>query len=258
MLRQFADFWWPKIHRDIVLLTKTCKKCQESGKSIKPILKQKQFGKLPTSNKTNEEIAIDFASPFKVANSSKMYLIVSRDCKTGLPDAKLLRTPTTNKVIEFLTNYIANNNSIPRQIRTDPGTAFTSKKFEEIFYKTYNLPHNRPQGKWKFERLIRTITEILRTNKRIVLQKGNTELSEVLYTLRSTPKVNKITPAELQLGRKVTTVKDIITTKPQTIYTVSELDDKLELEMSDFQADQDSEILVRERVRESKLENDYN
>ena len=56
----------------------------------------------------------------------------------------------------------------------------------------------------------------------------------------------------------MTTVKDIITTKPQTIYTVSEMDDKLELEMSDFQADQDSEILVRERVRESKLVNDYN
>ena len=149
MLRQIADFWWPKIHRDIVLLTKTCKKCQEVGKSIKPLLRQKQFGKLPTSNKTNEEIAIDFASPFKVANSSKKYLIVSGDCKTGWPDAKLLRTPTTNKVIEFLTNYIANNNSIPRQIRTDPGTAFTSKKFKEIFYKTYNLPHNRPQRKWK-------------------------------------------------------------------------------------------------------------
>ena len=84
-------------------------------------------------------------------------------------------------------------------------------------------------GNGKVERVIRTITERLRTNKRIVLQKGNTELSEVLYTLRSTPKENKKTPAELQIGREVTTVKDIITTQPQTNYNVSELDYNLEL-----------------------------
>ena len=70
-------------------------------------------------------------------------------------------------------------------------------------------------------------------SKRIVLQKGNTELSELLYTLRSTPKSNKKTPEELQIERKISTVKDKITTKPQPNYNVSEIDDNLELEMSD-------------------------
>ena len=55
----------------------------------------------------------------------------------------------------------------------------------------------------------------------------------------------------------MTTVKDIITTTPQTNYTVSELDNRLELDMSDFPADQGSEFLVRERARGSKLENAY-
>ena len=57
MLRQIADIWWPKIHRDIVLLTKTCKQCQEAGVSVKPILRQKQFGKLPTPNKKLMKLA---------------------------------------------------------------------------------------------------------------------------------------------------------------------------------------------------------
>ena len=53
------------------------------------------------------------------------------------------------------------------------------------------------------------------------------------------------------------TAKDIITTKPQPNYNVSEVDHNLELEMSVFPADQDSEILERERARGSKLENVY-
>ena len=103
MLRQIADIWWPKLHRDIVLLTKTCKECQEAGVSVKPILRQKQFGKLPTPNKKIDEISLDFAGPFKIENSSEKYSIVSVDSKTGWSEAKFLRVPTINKVIEFLT-----------------------------------------------------------------------------------------------------------------------------------------------------------
>ena len=66
-----------------------------------------------------------------------------------------------------------------------------------------------------------------------------------------------MSPAELHENRKFTTVKDIITTKPQPNYNVSDKDSNFELEMSDFPADQDSEILVRERARGSKLEATY-
>ena len=119
MLQQIRDIWWPRIHRDITLLAKSCPNCQEAGKSIKPILKQNNFGKIPTPEETNDEIAIDFSGPFKIAASSKRYLIVSIDSKTGWQDAKFLRAPTTRKVIEFLQRYLADN-GIPKQIRTDP------------------------------------------------------------------------------------------------------------------------------------------
>ena len=129
MLRQITDIWWPRIHRDITLLTKSCSECQNACKSVYPVLSQKQFGKIPTPITINEEIALDFAGLFKIAHSTEKYLIVSVDSKSGWPDAKFLRAPTTAKLIEFLTNYIAVN-GIPQEIRTYPGTVFKSAKFQ--------------------------------------------------------------------------------------------------------------------------------
>ena len=37
---------------------------------MKPIKKQQNFGKMPTTEETNDEISIDFAGPFKIARSS--------------------------------------------------------------------------------------------------------------------------------------------------------------------------------------------
>ena len=62
---------------------------------------------------------------------TKEYLIVFVDSKTGWQDAKFLRAPTTAKVIEFLTKYIADN-GIPRQNCTDPGTASKGEKFKNF------------------------------------------------------------------------------------------------------------------------------
>ena len=100
---------------------------------------QKQFRKLQAPKEINEEVAIDFAEPFKIARSSKNYLIVLIDSKTDWPDAKFMRAPTSNKVIDFLERYIADNGN-PRKIRTDPATAFTSNKVKQ-FCQKYIIQH---------------------------------------------------------------------------------------------------------------------
>ena len=172
-----------------------------------------------------------------------------------------MRALTTNKIIEFLERYIADND-ISKKILTDPGTAFTSNKFKKFWQKDFiqhikcRVYDHRANG--KVERLIRTINERLRTNKRISLDKENTGLSEILYAIRNALKSDKKSPAELQLGRKLTTIKDIITTEPTTNHkSVSDNDKYFELEMSDFHQDQVSGIMVRERARGSKLEDMY-
>ena len=79
----------------------------------------------------------------------------------------------------------------------------------------------------------------------------------MLYALRGAKRQNKLCAAELHNIRKFTTVKDIITTKPRNNYNVSENDNNFQLELSDFPGEQDSEILVRERARGTKLDGLY-
>ena len=111
---------------------------------------------------------------------------MSIDSKTRWQDANFLRAPTTRKVIEFLHRYIADN-GITKQIRTDPGTASTSNEIRKFcgnyFIKQVKCPVNDHKGNGKLERIIGTINEQLRANKKKILGKDNTVLSEMLYAL---------------------------------------------------------------------------
>ena len=131
MIQSVADIWWPQIHRDLVLLAKSCTQCQNAGKNLKTIHKQTEYGKRHAADNHNDEIAIGFAGPFEIAPDTKKYLLVSIDHKTNWPDGKFLRKPTTDKVIEFLNTYVAVF-GIPKRIRTDPATIFRSKKFKQF------------------------------------------------------------------------------------------------------------------------------
>ena len=256
MLQASGNIWWPHIHREIVLLAKNCEDCKRSGKIIKCLLPQKQFGKIPESEKINDEIAIDFAGPFQVAHKSKKYLLVSIDNKSNWPDAMFLSKPTTKDVSEFLNNYVATY-GIPKSIKTDPGTAFTSRKFQEFcdknFIKHIKCPIQDHRGNGKIERLIRTVNERLRTNKQVVLRKYKSGLSEILFALRLNKQKEKESPFKQQFGREPNTVKSIIIEKPGNVSGQQQLN----LEIEEFPRDTDSSILVRERSRGTKLESTF-
>ena len=179
MLRYVADIWWPKIHREVVTTAKSCDQCNAAGKNIKSLLKQNQFGKIPKSEKPNDEIALDFAGPFQNAEHGTKYLLLAVDNFSAWPDALFLHKPTTKKVIEFSKNYIAQY-GIPEQIISDPGTVFTSEEFRE-FCRQFQIKHvtcsvRDHRGNGKIERLIRTINERLRTNKNIVLKRDKSRV----------------------------------------------------------------------------------
>ena len=70
MLQAVADIWWPQIHCEIVLLAQTCNQCQQPGKNLKTLLPQTNYGKLPEAENNNDELALDFAGPFKSASKN--------------------------------------------------------------------------------------------------------------------------------------------------------------------------------------------
>ena len=115
MLRDAADVWWPKIHREIVEKTKNCRQCRMAGKNFKCVKLQKEFEKIPIPEKPNNETAIDSARSFQNATNGKKYLLVSVDQNSGWPEALVLPNPTTEKDLELLEEHIAQN-EIPKRL----------------------------------------------------------------------------------------------------------------------------------------------
>ena len=252
MLREAADLWWPKIHREIVERAQNCNECQRAGKNLKCLKTQKEFGKIPEAKEPNEETSIDFAGPFQNAHKQKKYLLVSVDNNSGWPEALFLPNPTAEKVIEFLTKYIAAH-GIPKRIRTDPGTAFKSRKFKQLcedkFIKHVMCPIRGHRGNGKVERMIRTINERLRINQKIVVERSKNGISNILFALRTEKGADGKSSFEKQTGRKPNTLKSAMIDK-----CILEKDPLIEIEPDDFSDEADSTILVRERMRGTKLE----
>ena len=67
ILKEAADVWWPRIHREIVEKAQKCTEFLKAGKNLKCIKSKNEFGKLPETNEPTEEISLDFAGPFQNA-----------------------------------------------------------------------------------------------------------------------------------------------------------------------------------------------
>ena len=97
--------------------------------------------------------------------------------------------------------------------------------------------------------MIRTINERLRTNTKIVISKGKNGLSNILFALSSEKGPDGKSAFEKQNGRKLNTEKSRMIEK-----CILEQDPQIEIEPEDFSEEADSNILVRERVRGTKLD----
>ena len=71
-------FWWPKLTEAIQKKCDGCVPCKMSGKSIKPNISSTEVSQLPTVNKPNEEIQMDFIGPISEKNQ-KFYILLSMD-----------------------------------------------------------------------------------------------------------------------------------------------------------------------------------
>lgn len=130
------------------------------------------------------------------------------DLHSKWPELVCLSSATSTTIIRSL-KALFSRWGIPRMITTDGGPQFVSNEFED-FLKAYGITHRRtpfyhPQGNSGVERLNRVGKEGLKSH----LQDGYSFLEAVqsiLWAYRSTPHaLTGVTPAELMLGRKITT-----------------------------------------------------
>ena len=124
---------------------------------------------------------------FENAAKAKKETLVSVNHFSGLPEAKLSGKLTTERVIEFLKNYIARH-GISRAKITDPVNIFGSKRNKKFclkrLLKLIECSVRDHRGNGKIERLMRTINERLPTNEQIVMRRDNSGLLEILFALR--------------------------------------------------------------------------
>ena len=81
------DVWWPNIHRDIGCISKNCRACSDVGKNLKPLITNKDVGLTKTPTEPNEIIQMDFAGPLLDGPDKNIYILVSIDKYSKLPNA---------------------------------------------------------------------------------------------------------------------------------------------------------------------------
>ena len=123
---------------------------------------------------------------------------------------------------------------------------------KERFIQHVICPFRDYRGNGKVERMIRTLNERLRTNRKIVVQKDTSRLSNILFALRTEKGADNTSAYERQMGRKPNTLKSAMIRK-----CFLEKDPQPQIEPEDFSEEADSTFLVRERVKGTKLEGNF-
>ena len=101
--------------------------------------------------------------------------------------------------------------------------------------------------------MIRTTNESLRTNTKILISKEKSGISNILFALKSGKVPDGKSAFEKPNGRKLNTQKSRMIEN-----CILDQDPRIEIKPEDFSEEADSTVLVRERVRGTKLEGAFN
>ena len=99
-----------------------------TGKSIKPQIPMSELNYLPTADKPNEELQLDFIGPNRF-KQRRFFILISTYRYSRCPAACIYRGPKGKTAKAFLEQYILLN-GIPQVNRTDKETAFTGTNLD--------------------------------------------------------------------------------------------------------------------------------
>ncbi|XP_055605434.1 uncharacterized protein K02A2.6-like [Uranotaenia lowii] len=146
-----SHVFWPEIDAAIKTFVKQCSNCASHSKS--PPKLPPQPG--PQAKTPWERIHIVFAGPF-----FDQHFLVVVDAHSKWPEIRILRSPSTSAVIEFLEELFARFEN-PSTIISDNGSQFTSEQFLS-FCASNGIQHLRsapyhPQSNGQAERFVDTL-----------------------------------------------------------------------------------------------------
>lgn len=196
--------WWPKINRDLELLTKNCRECLE----IKPESQKSTLAVWPYESEVWFRIHIDHGSLF-----NKNFLVVV-DSSSKWIECIEVNSLSSKENIEVLCRLFSQL-GFPGTLVSDNGTCFCSMEFED-FCKRNGIEHitspvYHPSSNGQAENAVKTCKNFL---KKICVQNKfpkdyKEQLCNFLTDYRNTIHATTgFEPSVLLLGRKIRTVFD--------------------------------------------------
>lgn len=199
-IRQY--YYWPDMENDIRKRTAKCEQCQRGNPD-----NRKMYGllqELEQPRKVNEIVALDLIGPFPASKNFTMILLII-DVLTRRIKLIPLAESRASTIAEALINYWIVDRAVPCEIRSDRGSQFTAKLWQELEEKLGTkiqlTSGDHPQSNGTAERAIRTVEEILRKTLTPVQERWSEFLAttELAYNTSVHSSI-KTSPLHLELG----------------------------------------------------------
>ncbi|XP_043200186.1 uncharacterized protein K02A2.6-like [Amphibalanus amphitrite] len=181
-----GSYWWPGMDAMVESAVKTCDMCMTSDKSAKP--RKAPLCPVPFPDRPWDKLGIDFIGPMQ-GPAQQQYAIVLVDYYSKWVEMAFVREPSSDAVVEFLST-VASREGFPRQLVSDNGTHFTSRKFEE-YLRSVGIEHilvspYHPAGSGAVERVNRSIKSALQMAE-AAGEDRTTFIRNYLMNYRATP-----------------------------------------------------------------------
>lgn len=182
-----TSVWWPNLSSQIEEMVNKCQTCSRLRPDIKETLLPSDFPDRPWSR-----VGIDLFDPH-----GKKYVIVV-DYLSRWAEIPLMEGEAAAATIQAVKSIFATH-GIPEVVVSDNGRQFASAEFRE-FGQTYQFTHTTsspryPQSNGEAERAVQTVKKLLKKARPHI----------ALLMCRATPFANGPSPAEILMGRKLST-----------------------------------------------------
>lgn len=210
--RILGRFYWPGFHNDITEYCRSCSQCQLTARSKRGL--KAPLVSLPIIDVPFSRIAMDVVGPLEKSRAGHRYILVICDYATRYPEAFPLRHTKARQIANCLIQLFSRV-GIPKEILTDQGTNFTSRKLRQVYsllgIQGIRTTPYHPQTDGMVERFNQTLKSMLR---KFVAESGadwDQWLPYLLFSYREVPQASTgFSPFELLFGREVRGPLDIL------------------------------------------------
>ena len=119
------------MHGEFREKSETCPGCRAAGKNLKTNIPGTELNLSEILSEQYQEIQLDFAGSIKCRTRSDVYVSVAIDRCSEWTTAHIRKNTDARTVLKNLTEYCSDKGT-PFTIRTDNGSFFKRKEFEEF------------------------------------------------------------------------------------------------------------------------------